>query len=149
MKRSFLNIIVDAVSLIAFSAMISTGFILKYILPPGSGRVERLVRGGGRFGRTIDTYLGATRHEWGEIHFYIALAFLFLLILHLVLHWHWIKAVTFGTKEAPVPRKRKIITICIILWLLMAFFFPWIAKKKTFTRTEFMQLRKIEIQRIK
>ena len=32
-----------------------------------------------------------TRHEWGAIHFYLALVFVVLMVVHIVLHWNWIK----------------------------------------------------------
>ena len=32
-----------------------------------------------------------TRHEWGSIHFYMAVVFVVLMIVHIVLHWTWIK----------------------------------------------------------
>jgi len=33
-----------------------------------------------------------SRHEWGTIHFYLALLFVFLMIVHIILHWDWIKS---------------------------------------------------------
>ena len=113
--------------------------MLKFILPPGSGRVEMLFKESGRFEKTIDVFMGLTRHEWGQIHFYIALIFLILLIIHLVLHWKWIQAMTFGTVNNPQPIKRKIITVSILIFIIFSLFFPWIAGKKTLTRTEFIQ----------
>ena len=71
-------------------------------VPPGEGRGE----GRGRQ-RALDqdertrpegagvpvskaTWLGLDRHQFGDIHFIIALCFLALLLLHLILHWGWI-----------------------------------------------------------
>ena len=39
MKKSFLNLLVDTLSLFVFVALTSTGLILEWKLPPGSGRV--------------------------------------------------------------------------------------------------------------
>lgn len=36
------------------------------------------------------------RHEWGNIHFWIAVSFLLILALHFVLHWQWIVSLTKG-----------------------------------------------------
>lgn len=143
MKRSAWNIVIDALSLVVFMSMISTGLIMKFILPPGSGRVEILMRGGGRFEKTIDLFMGLTRHEWGEIHFYISLLFLLLLITHLYLHWNWIKGVIFGAKDHPQPKKRKIMAAVIMTIIILSLLFPWIGKKQTYTKSEFIQLRQL------
>jgi hypothetical protein len=39
---------------------------------------------------------GLTRHEWGDVHYYIALVLMAILAFHLVLHWKWIVCVTQG-----------------------------------------------------
>jgi hypothetical protein len=31
------------------------------------------------------------RHEWGDIHFYLAVGFVALMVVHIILHWGWIK----------------------------------------------------------
>lgn len=144
MKRSFLNIVIDASSLVVFMSMISTGLIMRFILPPGSGRVEMLMKGGGRFEKTIDVFMGLTRHEWGQIHFYISLLFLIFLITHLYLHWNWIKVVSFGTKDHPQPLKRKIIAVWIVTFIIFSLIFPWIGEKQTLTRSEFLKLKELK-----
>jgi hypothetical protein len=47
--------------------------IERYLLPPGSGRLEIL--------------WGMSRHEWGEVLFWIAVTLAAVLTLHLLLHW--------------------------------------------------------------
>jgi hypothetical protein len=32
-----------------------------------------------------------TRHEWGYVHFDLAVLFAVLMVVHIVLHWAWIK----------------------------------------------------------
>jgi hypothetical protein len=32
-----------------------------------------------------------TRHEWGDIHFYLSALFVILMVVHIILHWTWIK----------------------------------------------------------
>ena len=71
------NVIIDLVSFICISALLLTGIVIHYVLPAGS-------RG--------NSFLGITRHEWGDIHFWIAIAFTFVILTHLVLHMPWIKA---------------------------------------------------------
>jgi hypothetical protein len=60
-----------------FCGLTGTGLLLAYRLPPGS-------RGGHGL-----SALGWTRHEWGDLHFWISIAFLILLTVHLALHWRW------------------------------------------------------------
>ena len=31
------------------------------------------------------------RHEWGGVHFYLAVIFAVLMLIHIILHWTWIK----------------------------------------------------------
>lgn len=76
MKRQTLNFVVDALALAGFVFLMATGLFLHYILPPGSNK-------------SLSVW-GLTRHEWGDIHFYIAVFIIAVLSLHLVLHWRWI-----------------------------------------------------------
>jgi len=90
MKRSSLNFIIDLVSFINLVCLTFTGLIVKYILPPGSGGQGRLLHEG--LGREhIKQFWYMSRHDWGNIHFYLALLFLTLMTIHIILHWAWIK----------------------------------------------------------
>ncbi len=92
MKRTTVNFIVDLISFISLLGLVITGFIIKYILPPGSGGGHG---GGFRGGRgpseNVKALWSMTRHEWGDIHFYLSVAFVVLMLVHLILHWTWIK----------------------------------------------------------
>jgi len=90
MKRSTLNFIVDLISFIDLLGLACTGFIMKYVLPPGSGGHGQGFRGG-RGPAEIKYFWSMTRHEWGSIHFYLALLFVALMVVHIILHWTWIK----------------------------------------------------------
>jgi hypothetical protein len=91
MKRGTLNFVVDFVSFINLVCLALTGFIMKYILPPGTGGRGCVLHGGG--GREqIKQLWSMTRHQWGDIHFYLALLFVTLMVTHIVLHWSWIKS---------------------------------------------------------
>jgi len=90
MKRSSLNFIVDLVSLFNLLGLAFTGFIMKYILPPGTGGLGRQLHSG-RGREPIKELWSMTRHEWGSIHFYLALVFVILMVVHLILHWSWLK----------------------------------------------------------
>lgn len=79
MKRPEKNFFIDSMAFIGFVLLTSTGILMRYILPPGSGRWKVI--------------WGLDRHEWGSIHFWISIVFLSVLTIHLILHWRWI--VTF------------------------------------------------------
>jgi hypothetical protein len=82
MRRPTLNFMVDGAGFAGFVLLTATGVLVRYVLPPGSGR--------------FTTIWGLDRHEWGSIHFWLAVAFLAVLALHLFLHWRWIVAVLGG-----------------------------------------------------
>jgi uncharacterized membrane protein HdeD (DUF308 family) len=76
MRRPVWNLVVDAVAFAAFVLLTATGVLMRYALPPGSGRHT--------------TVWDLDRHGWGALHFAIAVVFLAALAVHLVLHWRWI-----------------------------------------------------------
>ena len=83
MKRSITNFLVDAVSALVMFGMIVTGLVMRYTLPPGSGR-SRLLWGLGR-------------HDWGDIHFWLAVAVAALVVVHVALHWQWVCGMVWRT----------------------------------------------------
>ena len=82
MKRTTLNFIIDATAFAGFVFLTTTGVLMRYVLPPGSGHYS--------------TIWGFDRHEWGGLHFWISVVFFGLLAVHLVLHWRWIVSVVAG-----------------------------------------------------
>ena len=60
----------------------ATGVLVRYVLPPGSGR--------------FSTLWGMDRHDWGRVHFWIAVVLLLSLALHLLLHWRWVVSMASG-----------------------------------------------------
>lgn len=82
MSRTKLNFIVDAVAFVAFLFLTTTGVLIHYILPPRTGRFAAI--------------WGLTRHDWGEVHFWLAVVMLAAMGVHLFLHWRWIKAIVSG-----------------------------------------------------
>jgi hypothetical protein len=87
MRRPSFNFLVDSVAFVGFLFLTTTGILLHYILPPGSGKTSAV--------------WGLGRHDWGQIHFWIAVVFLATLVLHLVLHWKWIVAMVRGRTTDP------------------------------------------------
>ena len=84
MKKTWLNFYVDLFLFLDFIMMMGTGLVIKYVLPPGSGG-----RHGGE--RHVKALLSMTRHEWGDIHFYLSILLITLITIHIILHWKWIK----------------------------------------------------------
>ena len=81
-KRN-LNFIIDSVAFVILMVMTSTGLLMRYYLPPGLCDKRH-------------TMLGLQRHEWGDLHFWLAVAFFSLMALHIYLHWKWIVGVVTG-----------------------------------------------------
>jgi hypothetical protein len=96
MKRTHLNFAIDGLAFAAFLFLMSTGLLLRYQLPPGSGSLQGAGRGQGSDMRLVGTLWGITRHDWGTIHFWIAVFLLAVLGLHVLLHWKWIVCVVKG-----------------------------------------------------
>lgn len=82
MKRNTVNFVIDAIGYAGFVFLATTGVLIRYVLPPGSGHHT--------------TLWGLDRHEWGGVHFWIAVVFLAVLALHVILHWRWIVCVIRG-----------------------------------------------------
>ena len=82
MKRKNLNLIVDIGAFAGFVLLTTTGILMRYLLPPGSGHHSAI--------------WGMDRHQWGSVHFWVSMALFLVLTLHLLLHWRWIAAVVRG-----------------------------------------------------
>ncbi|MGR9117265.1 MAG: DUF4405 domain-containing protein [Gammaproteobacteria bacterium] len=76
MKRTQLNFVIDVIAFVGFVFLTTTGILLHYLLPPGSGHFAML--------------WGLDRHQWGTLHFWISVIFFSILALHLLLHWRWL-----------------------------------------------------------
>jgi hypothetical protein len=83
-NKSKINFIIDAIMLVALILIAGIGFLIKFVLIPGSKR--NLV-----YGADVDLFfLNMDRHQWGTIHLIISFFFLFLILLHIILHWNQI-----------------------------------------------------------
>ncbi|MBX3394869.1 MAG: DUF4405 domain-containing protein [Phycisphaerae bacterium] len=118
MKRNTLNFCVDFVTLIVFLGMVITGFLVRFLLPPGTG------------GRLSIWNWG--RHDWGDLHFWLAVGLLGLILVHVILHWAWIcqvarRSIT-GDQVAkrPLARQRRfwigIATMVIMAAAILTFY---------------------------
>jgi hypothetical protein len=95
-SRGVILAAIDAANAFLFIALAVTGAITRYVLPPGSGG-----RAGGHVGQT---WLGLTRHGWGDVHFWMAAAFIVGITLHLLLHAGWIRAAFQKYVRHPIVR---------------------------------------------
>ena len=94
MKKVTLNFWVDAVSFVVLLLITWTGFLIHYVLPAGEGRGK-------------NWYLwGLSRHDYGNIHFYLAIAMAVLVLIHLWLHWLWVCSVFNNLLGLSQPQKK-------------------------------------------
>ena len=70
MKRTRLNFVIDAAAFAVFLFLVSTGMLLRYQLPPGSGGLHGRGVGYGESQQPVLLLWGWTRHQWGEIHYW-------------------------------------------------------------------------------
>ncbi|PXA05399.1 hypothetical protein DDZ13_00595 [Coraliomargarita sinensis] len=71
---------------LSFCGLIGTGALLNWKLIPGSQ---------GGHGLTV---LDMTRHEWGDIHFWLGVVCVGTTLFHLVLNWPWLKKIASSGK---------------------------------------------------
>ena len=79
MSRNTFNVCLDFLSLLVMLGLATTGGIIHFVLPAGTGQSHVL--------------FGLGRHDYGQIHFYLAATALPLLALHVALHWSWVCSV--------------------------------------------------------
>jgi len=108
MQHTTLIKIIDLFSFVTLTLMISTGTLLKFTLPPRSG------------GSVV---WDLSRHDWGNIHFYISVGFLFLMTAHLLAHARFIKSVITG-KASTEKNYRVAVGIVGLITLISLAFAP-------------------------
>lgn len=144
MSRPRLNLLIEMFAFACLSLMIATGFLLKYVLPPGSGRLVREGYGGGSgaLNRPVLLLWGLTRQEWSNIHFYIAIALMAALFVHLLLHWRWVLAMVKG-KSSDGSGVRVALGVMGFLLLLTLALAPFLSSVVSVPRGEILQQRQI------
>jgi hypothetical protein len=94
--RTSTNFWLDLVSLVVMIGLAMTGGLIHFVLPPGTGHSH--------------TLFGLGRHDFGQVHFYLAVAAVVLLAVHVLLHWSWICCVLAKALGRTAPSRRTQIT---------------------------------------
>ncbi len=93
MNRNQLNYAIDGLLMLLGLAVLITGLLLGFVIPRG------------RRWRGIALW-GLARHDWADVHLWLALSMTALIVLHLILHWTWVHhttARTLGLKRIYFP----------------------------------------------
>ena len=126
MDKSKLNFVIDVLMFLCLMAMAGLGFLMKYPLPSGRDAWAK-------YGSNLQfSWLGWDRHDWGDIHLYLAFTLLSLLVLHVILHWQQI----LGLFQRLVlnPRQRYRFALIFLLLSLLLIYFPFLITPDSKTR---------------
>lgn len=86
MVRRTAMLLVCALASLCVAALLGSGLVLYFVLPPGSTLQIREYHA-----RSMSVF-GMTRCDWRDLHFYLAMAATALVVLHVVLHWKVFRA---------------------------------------------------------
>lgn len=136
MTRATWNSIVDGLAYFGLATLATTGLMLRYQLPPGSGGSHGMGSGAGSDIHPVTVVWGLSRHEWGDLHYWIALALMAVLAAHLLLHWKWIFS-TIGGKPHPDVSGARFMFGCFgLMFLTLLAAAPLLAPTEIKTRLE-------------
>jgi Domain of unknown function (DUF4405) len=79
-SRTDWKYIVDTLMALCLLGIVLIGLLLGFVIPEG-----RLAPGQSKY------FLGVHRHQWGDVHLCLSLAFTALVVVHLGLAWRWVK----------------------------------------------------------
>jgi len=109
MKKTDWQYLVDTLLFFCIVGIAFIGFLMGLVIPKGPAAVE-----------ASKYFLGLHRHQWGNIHFYLSIAFVALVTIHLLLSWKWIKG-----KARQLFKKgwgtMLILTACVSLLIVVLF----------------------------
>lgn len=115
MKESDWRYIVDTLLFICLVGMAVIGILLGFVLSEGP-----VSSGGSKY------FLGLHRHQWGDIHAYLSIAFVVLMTIHLILSWKWIKAKTRQIFKRRVTAP--LVAVAVLPFVVLLFFWIWTPK---------------------
>jgi hypothetical protein len=135
MKRTSVNAWIDGLAFVAFLFLLTTGLLLEYQLPPGSGGHQGYGTGRGAIDRNIQLVWGWTRHDWGQIHYWIALTLMIVLAIHLLFHWKWIVCTVRG-KPSTASGHRLFLGVLGLAFAVFLSMVPLLSAVTKVTRSE-------------
>ncbi len=138
MKRTHLNLLVDALAFAAFLFLTSTGVLLRFQLPPGSGGRAGRGSGSGEGQQTVLTLWEWSRHDWGTIHYWVACALMAILAIHLFLHWKWIVCIVRGKSSEQSGLRLGLGAFSLVALVLLAIA-PWMSPIAQQGRAELLE----------
>lgn len=116
MKRTDWKYLVDAGLLVSVLGLAGIGMLMGFVLgegPAGEGGKPKY-------------FLGLHRHQWGEMHGLLSLAFIVLLAVHLILGWSWIK----GKSRMLFKKAWPIGPALLVMLSALVLFFGWAVSAK-------------------
>ena len=134
-KRTTLNRVIDALAFVGFVLVATTGFLLHVLLPPGSGRLYGIGTGYRAAGKSVTLLWGLTRHDWGTIHFWVAVGLMVVLAIHLGLHRRWIACSLRGRPREGSGLRAALGLIGLVILLAIAVT-PWLSPIARVTRAQ-------------
>jgi hypothetical protein len=113
--KAKLDLIIDAIMLVALAAMTGIGLLIKYVLISGQDQWIK-------FGQKYDLrFLDLDRHDWGSIHLIVGFIFLGLLFIHIILHWKLLMYLLKGVFKNISARRIGILLFFLFILLLISF----------------------------
>lgn len=115
MNKNSWKYLIDTLLFICIFGLAFIGILMAFFMAEGP-----TVNDQGKY------FLGLHRHQWGDIHLILSLAFIVLTIIHLILAWNWVKAQSsrIFKDKAPV-----IIGLTVLVSILTIFIF-WVFMPK-------------------
>jgi hypothetical protein len=110
MKKSDWQYLVDTLLFLSVVGIALIGFLMGLVIPKGPTAPE-----------SSKYFLGLHRHQWGNIHFYLSIAFVVFVTIHILLSWKWIK-----NKSRQIFKKRwNAALICVALSTVFILLIFW------------------------
>jgi len=92
MNKNAWKYLVDTLLFISFFGLAIIGILMAFFLAEGPTLNDQ-----------SKYFLGLHRHQWGDIHLILSLAFITLTIIHLMLAWNWVKAQSCRMFKSKAP----------------------------------------------
>ncbi len=70
---------IDTLMFVSLLGIVVVGLLLAFVIPRGAAPAETKV------------LFDVQRHDWGNIHLYLSLAFTAFVTVHVLLNWDWVK----------------------------------------------------------